>query len=80
MESGAKLENLKRAYLLRGLSLNEAGELTTPAGHVTCLHVGAEFNGDQPTKIQYRSKVGLHDAIQTYDVKDGAMVPNYVGK
>jgi hypothetical protein len=80
MESGAKFENLKKAYLLRGLTLTENGELHTPAGWLTCLHVGAEFNGDVPTKIQYRSKVGLHDAIQTYDVKDGAMVPNYVGK
>ena len=77
MESGAKLENLKKAYALRGLSLADSGELTTPNGWVTCLHVSAEFSGDTPTKISYRSKQGIHDAIQVYDVKNGAMVPNF---
>ena len=77
MESGAKLESLKKAYLLRGLSLAENGELSTPGGWVTCLHVAAKFDGDNAVEIQYRSKTGIHDSIQTYAVKDGAMVPNY---
>ena len=77
METGAKFENLKKAYLLRGLTLAENGELTTPGGWLTCLHVDAQFNGDTPTQISYRSKTGIHDAVQVYQVKDGAMVPNF---
>jgi len=77
MESGAKFENLKKAYALRGLSLAESGELTTPGGWLTCLHVEAKFNGDTPISISYRSKQGIHDPIQTYSLKDGAMVPNF---
>jgi hypothetical protein len=77
MESGAKFENLKKAYALRGLSLAPSGELSTPGGWVTCLHVEAQFNGDVPTQVSYRSKQGIHDAIQTYAVKAGAMVPNF---
>jgi hypothetical protein len=77
MESGAKFENLKKAYLLRGLSLAENGDLSTPSGWLTCTHVEAQFNGDMPTQISYRSKQGIHDAIQVYKVNDGAMVPNF---
>jgi hypothetical protein len=77
MESGAKFENLKKAYALRGLSLAENGDLSTPGGWVTCLHMEAQFNGDLPTKISYRSKQGIHELIQTYAVKDSAMVPNF---
>ena len=77
METGAKLENLKKAYALRGLTLAENGELSTPGGWLTCLHIEAQFNGDVPTRISYRSKQGIHDSTQTYDVKSGAMVPNF---
>ncbi len=77
MESGAKFESLKKIYALRGLSLAENGELSTPGGWVTCKHVEARFDGDAPVSISYRSKTGIHDAVQTYDVKNGAMVPNF---
>jgi hypothetical protein len=77
METGAKFDHLKKAYLLRGLTLAENGELSTPAGWVTCIHVDAQFNGDVPSQISYRSKQGIHDAIQVYNVKNGAMVPNF---
>ncbi len=77
MESGAKFDNLKKIYALRGLNLAENGDLSTPGGWVTCTHVEARFDGDKPVVITYRSKTGIHDAVQTYDVKDGAMVPNF---
>jgi hypothetical protein len=77
METGAKFENLKKAYHLRGLTLAENGELSTPGGWLTCIHVDAQFNGDVPTQISYRSKQGIHDAIQVYKVEAGAMVPNF---
>jgi hypothetical protein len=77
METGAKFENLKAAYALRGLTLSESGELTTPGGWLTCLHIEAQFSEDMPTQIRYRSKQGIHDAIQTYAVKDGLMTQNF---
>jgi hypothetical protein len=79
MESGAKFEQMKKAYALRGLTLAENGDLSTPAGWHTGFHVEAKFNGDTLASLSYRSKNGPHDLVQVYSVKDGAMETNYKG-
>ncbi len=77
MENGIKLENLKKLYALRGLSLADSGELSTLGGWLTAKHLSAEFEGDQPKQVSYRSVQGKHDLPQVYSVAQGQMRSNF---
>lgn len=79
MESGAKFEYLKKLYALRGLTLTDNGDLSTPGGWLTAKHVSADFEGDQPKQVVYRSVQGKHDIPQVYEVVQGAMARNFPG-